>query len=379
MKKITVLALHLGYGGIERCISSLVNSLDDDYKINIVSTYKLYDEPGFEISDKIKIEYLIEDLKPNKNDIKNAIREINIIKFIKEILKAKKILKLKKQLMINYIKRCDSDIIISTRDIHNKWLGKYGNNKSLKIGWEHNHHHGNMKYVKKITNSVKNLDYLVLVSKELTDFYQEKLKCSKCEAIYIPNSIDYYPLKKSNLDSKNIISIGRLSKEKGYVDLIDVFKLVDEIYGDIHLDIIGEGPEREKIETKIKKYQLQGKIKLHGFQKRDYINKLLEQASVYVMCSHTESFGIVLLEANSFGIPAVAFDSAEGANEIISDNWDGYLIKDRNKEKMAKRICELIANKNRRVIMGNNAQKKAHDYDIVNTKEKWKNLFEGKK
>ena len=44
MKKITILALHLGYGGIEKCISTLANSLKDEYDINIISTYKLYDE-----------------------------------------------------------------------------------------------------------------------------------------------------------------------------------------------------------------------------------------------------------------------------------------------------------------------------------------------
>ena len=55
MKKITILALHLGYGGIERCISNLVNSLCNDYEIEIISTYKLFDTPVFKIDDKVTI------------------------------------------------------------------------------------------------------------------------------------------------------------------------------------------------------------------------------------------------------------------------------------------------------------------------------------
>ena len=376
MKKITILALHLGYGGIERAISMLANSLISTYEVTIVSTYKLYDEPPFALDDKIQVKYLIEDMIPNRTEFYSALKKLRIINVLKEARKGYNILKQKKKRMIEYIKSCNSDIIISTRDIHNEWLSKYGSNTSLKIGWEHNHHNGNQKYIKKIVTSVQGLDYFVLVSKELTEFYKEKLKDSRCKCVYIPNSIDYIPEKKSILKNKNIVSIGRLSKEKGYEDLIEVYNIVHSKYPDWVLNIIGDGVEREKIEYKIKKYGLEKNIILHGYQNRDYINEVLRKSSIYVMSSHTESFGIVILEAYSFGIPAVAFKSAQGACEIITDNWDGYLIKDRNKEQMAKRICELIANYNRRFIMGKNASKKTEQYNVNIVKEKWIEMME---
>ena len=376
MKKVTILALHLGYGGIERCISNLANVLIKDYEVEIISTYKIYDKPSFYIDDKVKIKYLIEDLKPNQKELKAAIKKFKIITSIKEFKKALKILKLKKNLMIEAIKNCSSDIIISTRDIHNLWLSKYGNKKALRIGWEHNHHNNNQKFIKKIVNSVKELDYFVLVSKELTLFYQEQLKDTNCKVVNIPNMLDYYPKKVSNLKEKRIISVGRLNPEKGFLDLIDVFKLVHDIYPDWSLDIMGSGVLKEQIEKKIKEYNLEDNIILHGFQPREYINEYLEKSSIYVLPSKTESFAIVLLEAFAFGIPAVAFTSAQGANEIIKDNWDGYLIKDRDKQKMAKRICELISNYNRRFIMGQNALKKSKNYSQEKIKKQWIMLIE---
>lgn len=378
MKKITILALHLGYGGIEKCISSLANTLSNNYEVDIISTYKLYDILPFPLNDKIKITYLMEE-KPNRQEIKDALKHFKLITGAKEMTKALKILKKKKNLMIKAIKECNSDVIISTRDIHNLWLGKYGSKDSLKIGWEHNHHNKNQKYINKIVNSVSNLDYFVLVSKELEEFYRQKLQEKNCKTIYIPNTLDYYPKKVSNLEEKNIISVGRLSPEKGYLDLIDVYKLVNEVYPDWKLNIIGDGIEKEKIEQKIEKYHLQDSIILHGYQNKDYINQLLQKSSVYVMCSHTESFGIVLLEAFSFGIPCVAFNSARGATEIISNNWDGYLIKDRDNEQMARKICELISNQNRRIIMGANGIKKAKQYDINEIKKEWIKIIECKK
>lgn len=379
MKRITILALHLGYGGIENCISNLANSLVDDYEVNIVSTYKLYEKPVFKLNDKIKIKYLMTDLKPNKQELKQSLKKLKLITFFKELKKSLKILKLKKNLMIEAIKNCDSDVIISTRDIHNNWLSKYGRDKTLKIGWEHNHHHNNKRYINKVTKSVLGLDYFVLVSKDLTKFYSEKLKDKKVKCVYIPNSINFFPQEKAKLETENLISIGRLSHEKGYLDLIDIFKELHQKYPDSKLNIIGDGPDRKKIEKKIRDNKLEDYIILHGFQEKEYINKYLEKSSVYIMTSYTESFGLVLLEAFAYGIPCVAYSSAEGANEIISDNWDGYLIKDRDKNKMIKRICELLSNRNRRLIMGANGIKKAQEFNTQKTKQKWIEIINRKK
>ncbi len=373
MKKVTILALHLGYGGIERCISMLANALCDQYEVEIISTYKLYDQPAFLLDEHIRIRYLLLDRKPNQQEFFQALKSFHILKAYKEYRKARQILKLKKKKMIEAIQNCDSDIIISTRDIHNKWLGKYGKKETIKIGWEHNHPHGNQKYAKKIIKSVQNLDAFVVVSPELKEFYESKIKCP---CFYIPNAIEDIPKEVSKRTEKRIISVGRLSKEKGYADLMDVFDIVHQKYPDWHLDIIGDGVERSTIEQKIKQNGLEQVVTLHGFQDKTYINQYLSNSSIYVMASHTESFGIVLLEAFSYGLPCVAFDSAEGANLLISNNWDGYLVSNRDKNQMAKRICELIQNQNRRIIMGDNGYKKAEKYQIKEIKKEWISLLE---
>ncbi len=373
MKKVTILALHLGYGGIENCISMLANNLSDKYEIEIISTYKLYEEPAFPLNSDIKVHYLLPKMKPNKQEFINAIKHIHLIKTYQEYRKARKILKLRKNKMIEAIQNCDSDIIISTRDIHNKWLGKYGKKETIKIGWEHNHPHGNQKDAKKIIKSVQNLDAFVVVSPDLKEFYEPKIECP---CFYIPNAIEDIPKKISNRTEKRMISVGRLSHEKGYTDLIDVFDIVHQMNPDWHLDIIGDGVERNLIEQKIVRLHLDNAVTLHGFQDKDYINECLLNSSIYVMASLTESFGIVLLEAFSYGLPCIAFDSAEGANLLISNNWDGYLVSNRDKNQMAKRICELIQNQNRRIIMGDNGYKKAEKYQMKEIKKEWVSLLE---
>ena len=93
--EITILALHLGYGGVEKYISSLCKMLEKHYKINIISTYKLSDKPAFNFSDNINISYLIND-KPNKEEFKLAIKNKSIKDIFKEGLKSIKILYLRR-------------------------------------------------------------------------------------------------------------------------------------------------------------------------------------------------------------------------------------------------------------------------------------------
>lgn len=377
MKKISILALHLGYGGIEKCITSLANILCNDYEVEIAVSYKLYEKSAFDLNDKVKVIYLNDDsIIPNREKLKNAFRSINPISMCKEIFFALKVLYYRRKSMIDYLKTCHSDVIISTRDIFNEWTSAYARDDILKIGWEHNHFHDNYKYANRIVNSSRNLDYLVLVSSELQKFYSEKMLNSKCLCIYIPNCIDSIPPKVSSLSEKRLISVGRLSSEKGYIDLLKTFNLINGVYSDWHLDIIGDGNERRKMEEFISSHNLEKSVTLHGFQNKEYIDKMLHSSSIYLMTSHTESFGIVLIEAMSHGVPCIAMDSAEGAREIIKSGYNGYLIRNRNNDAMAKKIEDLIENKKERIKLGKNARESVTKYTSDVVKNEWLTLIE---
>lgn len=371
MKKVTILSLHLGYGGIEKCVSSLANMLVDNYEVEIATVYKLYEEPSFYIDPRVKIIYLT-DVIPNKNDFKDALNNHKIITTIKEGKKSLNILKERKKKTVEYIKSCNSDVIISTRDIFNTWLGKYGKENTLKIGWEHNHPHGNTKYSNNIIKSSKNLDYFVLVSKALKDYYSDSIP----KSIYIPNVIDYIPEKTSKLKDKRLVSVGRLSPEKGYDDLLNIFKELNKTCKDWKLDIVGSGNEEENLKNYIKENNLEKSVTLHGFKDTKFIYDLFNKSSIYLMTSHTESFGIVLIEAMSAGLPCIAFSSAEGANEIIKDSYNGYLIDNRNKEEYINKVKELIDDYELRKILGANARGSIDKYSSSIIKEEWISLIE---
>lgn len=370
-EKICILALHLGIGGAESSIAFLSNILCKYYDVTIVCTYKLPNTPAVKINDSVKIEYLTENIEPNKEQLIKAFKEKNIKKIIEEGCLALKILFLKKHTMIKKIKQIDSKVIISTRSTFSKWLGKYGKKDCIKIAQEHNHHNNNKKYIKKIILSLKNIDYFMPASQELTDFYAKHIHNKKTKCYYIPHGLEYFPDKCANIEKKQIVSVGRLDPIKGFHDLIEIFKELESQAPDWTLSIIGGGKQYDELHKKIHDMGLEKKVFLLGQKNRDEVNEILSNSSIYVMTSYSESFGLVLLEAESFGIPLVAYDSAQGAKEIIKNGENGFLISNRDKKEMINKVLALINNSELRYNMGQQGRNLAQNHTEKNIQKKW--------
>ena len=267
--KVTIYALHLNYGGIEKSICTKANILSKKYDVEIISFYKLIDKPVFDLSKKVKVTYLTENIKPNKEEFINAIQEKNITKIIKEGLYSLKVLYLKNLLINKSMSECNSEIIISTRIDFSEKLIKYNEYKNIKIAEEHIYHNNNKKYFKKLYKILKKVDYLMPSSNYLTDFYKNIfLKYSyKIKTNEMPIESNY---KLSKLENKTIISVGRLSKEKAFDELITVFsKLEDKEW---QLNIVGDGPEYNKLKKLIENLNISDRVHLLGFKNSDELN-----------------------------------------------------------------------------------------------------------
>lgn len=375
MKKVTILALHLGYGGIENTVATLSNLLCEKYEVEILSVYRLYKDPVFELDDRIKISY-ISNIKPNKKEMKYYLKKKNFKMFFKGIGTSLKTGYVKYIKTASILRKLDTDVIISTRTVHNFLVSKFVKKNIRKIAWEHNHHNNNKKYINSLVKSCKKMDYFVPVSKELGEFYERYLGK---KVFYIPNCLDKIPNKLSKLDSKNLIAVGRLSKEKGFDDLLKLFKRVSTKNPEWRLNVVGDGMEKNKLLELAKELKLGDKVTFHGYQDKNYINDLMLDSSIYLMTSHTESFGLVLIEAMSYGIPCVAYTSAQGANEIIDDGINGYLVENRDQDEMLEKINALIEDEKLRKKLGKEARSKSKEYSGEVVLEKWSKLINKRK
>lgn len=374
VKKVVFLVLHLGYGGTERAVISEANLLSDFCDVEIISAYKLLKVPAFKVNSKVKITYLTEGVSPNKQQIKDAIKTLRPWWLLKELVKSAKILYLRTALMKKAVKNLDADIVISSRYLYHKLLTKNVKKDTVCIAQEHNHHNGNKRYIKKQVKAVRGMDFFMPVSKELTDFYSSKVK-GKTVCKFIPHHLERFPNEISALTGKNIISVGRLSSEKAPDELIEVFRLVAANHPDWNLHIVGDGLLRPYLEQLTASYGLEGRVILHGTKSQKEIGKLMLDCSIYIMTSHTESFGLALLEAQSFGLPCVAFDSARGAKEIVTNGENGILIPSRSWDEMARAIDELISDPELACALGKCGRERSKNYSYDVVKKQWRDFI----
>lgn len=336
-KKVAILALHMGYGGVENAIATQASMLSKHYNVEIVSLYKQKYKIPFKLDSKVKVTYLLNTVS-NRQEFINNLKHFHLIKTLKEGIKSIYILLNKNSKVIKYLINSDAKIIISTRYEFSKLLNKYGREKVIKISEQHVYDISD-KYIAKL-NKLKNIDYLLPVSKNLLYNYQNKVHI---KMHYIPLALNYYPKDNelSHVDNKNLIAIGRFDKIKGFSDLIDIMSILINKDSEIKLNLFGDGPEKENLQQLIKEKHLEKNIKLWGFKKYTFIRDFLKNSSLYLMTSFEESFGLVVIEAMSYGVPCIAFDSAKGVLDIINDR-NGYIIIDRNKNEYATKIIAYL-------------------------------------
>jgi len=138
-----------------------------------------------------------------------------------------------------------------------------------------------------------------------------------------------------------VLGVGRLDIIKDFPTLIKAFAMVRQKRS-VKLVILGDGEERPRLEALVKKLGLENDVWMPGFVDNPFT--FMAKASVFVLSSASESFGIVLVEALACGCPVVSTDCPSGPSEILEGGKWGKLVPVGDHEKLAEAILETIEN-----------------------------------
>lgn len=159
----------------------------------------------------------------------------------------------------------------------------------------------------------------------------------------IPNGADIRRIRdiEPSGNKCDIIFVGRLIKEKNVDVLIEAVCHVRKNLPDVRCDIIGGGPEREKLVGMIIKHGLLGKVRLFDFMEHDEVIARVKSSKMLVLPSSREGFGMVVLEAFACGIPVITVrEERNAASELISEETG--LIVDLDACKLSHAIQVLM-------------------------------------
>ena len=212
---------------------------------------------------------------------------------------------------------------------------------------------------------------------------------SNAEKYYgIDRQIDIVPLgirpnmhsKKSRQDlglpaDKYVFStIGRLVKRKNLEDLLHIVKEIQKSTPSVLL-IMGDGPEKDFIETRIRDLQIEGAVRLLGRVSDEQKYEYLNASDGYLSTAIHEGFGIVFLEAMECGLPVICYDRG-GQRDFLKNGKTGYLVELGNKAEFASRLKELLKSPSLRAEIRSHNKEYVKEFYIESVAEKYLSIFQ---
>jgi glycosyltransferase involved in cell wall biosynthesis len=170
------------------------------------------------------------------------------------------------------------------------------------------------------------------------------------------------------------VFVGRLAPEKGLDTLVDAWPGVLARHPKARLTLLGEGPERARLEGQVERLGLNGAVELPGATADP--GALLREADLFVLPSREEGMSIALLEAMALGVPLVA-SAIPGNQHLVQDQALGRLAPPGDPDALGRAILEQWADLDRAASMGRAARRRvAEEYSIAAVARKHMELFQ---
>jgi L-malate glycosyltransferase len=229
--------------------------------------------------------------------------------------------------------------------------------------------------------ALRNVDSVIAVSNETKEFYLQKSPCLKDKITVIPPGFDdrkFRPLDKNKLREKYgfssadniVLYVGRFAKEKRLDILLVSFKKVESEMRDTKLVLVGDGLEKQKLETLITKLKIENVI-LMGTMNNDRVSEIMNCADVFALTSSYEGMPTVILEALACGIPVVSTDVGD-VHKVVKNDKTGYLVKSPNPDEIKTKIVSVLTNKDK---FGKNCSLAAREYSWSNISEQITEIY----
>lgn len=345
-------------GGTERVLSIIANELSkqkNKFNIHILSITNENNTSYFNLENEIKNDRILKS------------KDVNFKKQYFQVVKG----------IRHYIKENNIDILIDVEVIASLFsIPATRFTKTKLISWEHfNFYEDNGShlriYARKLAARFSNC--IITLTEHDKQNYLNNLDI-KGKVEYIYNPIEEVDDIECNIKSKQIISVGRLTYQKGFDMLCDVAKVVLKDNKGWKWLILGDGEDKDKLRSKIKEYGLENKLILKGNVSN--VEEYYKNSSLYVMTSRFEGLPMTLLEAKTYKLPIVSFNCLTGPSEIVKNNINGYLINPENVEAMSNKLNILMNDENKLKEFSSNAQIDIEKFELKPIIERWIEVLE---
>ncbi len=197
---------------------------------------------------------------------------------------------------------------------------------------------------------------VICVSEKVRDQVIEGMRAPVNTAV-LYNGVDpqIFSPPEREPDARMILSVGNLIPTKGHELLVRAFGVIHEKFPGLSLDIIGDGPERNRLQKLVEAGGMAGKVNFRGRESRRQVADAMQRATIFALSSRYEGLGCVYLEAMAAGKPVIGC-RGQGIEEVIEQGANGCLIAADDLQGLIDTLTGLLQQNELRQQIGNAAR-----------------------
>lgn len=373
-------------GGTERITSRIAKELQNRYNVNCYSIYSVPIDSRFERTQFLHSEQI--SLTKNHNRLNFLIKQyqINIIinqgafhltSFFYEIKKTNPKIKL---ILVHHFNPGAEINFISFRDSFLRWEYNKFSIKNIKniISFPYQKIKRILCLPQRYREAYMKVDKVVLLSNNFKKEFINFARIQNEEKLtFIHNALSFdsfLNIQDLQFKKKYVLIVSRLEDTQKRISLaLKVWKYVeqDPELQEWTLKIVGHGIYEKKYKEYVRRHNLQ-RVLFEGIQKPE---KYYQEASIFMMTSAFEGWGLTLTEAQQFGCVPIAFNSYSSLTDIITDSKSGYIIPNNQIKEYVKKLTYLMKNRNIREQLAINSINSCKQFSIENIGYEWMKLL----
>jgi glycosyltransferase involved in cell wall biosynthesis len=165
-----------------------------------------------------------------------------------------------------------------------------------------------------------------------------------------------------SLPSRYFLYVGRLVRAKGVFELVEAYsQLDDEIRAKVGLVFVGDGPERSELMERTSR-TAPGTVQYHGFVHREGLPEFYALADALIFPTHSDTWGLVVNEAMSCGLPVIVTSVAGCGLDLVQDGWNGFVVPPGDSSQLAAAMARLAGSPEMRMEMGLRGRERIEAY-----------------
>lgn len=363
-------------GGTNRAVGNLAGKLADEHDVEIVSVFRVLEEPLFDYDPRVRLRHLVDFRKHSPSyERDHPLHKRPSEMFPAGDRRCHAYSRLTDERIGRHLAELDADVVVGTRPGLNVHIARQAPRSLVRVGQEHltlDTH--STRLIVTLRHLYPHLDAVTTTTEADADSYRRRMRLPGVRVAAVPNSVPAPDVTPSDTRAPVVVAAGRLAASKRYDDLIRAFALVAHERPEWSLKLYGGGVLHDELAALVDHLGLGRSVSLMGMCSP--LEPELAKGSILAVSSTLESFGMTIVEGMRVGLPVVSTDCPLGPGEIIDHGSDGLLVPPRDVGAMAAALLKLIGDHELRARMGRAALVKGRSYDPDRIAQRYAELFQ---